>query len=121
MTKHLDRRAADHSTDIRVRALFDILQPFIVPQINDITVEMVLDDMIWQRASRCLEQILRASCPDMSITCSVADSRRMPGLQVADVVSGITRRYLRTGDSPEAFSLIGRRILTRLPEIELEE
>ena len=113
---NLGRRAMNPSLDIRVWALADIILPLLARRKEEVRADIVLDDTVWSGAANILQYVVRESFPDKLIAWEVADSRHMPGLQIADIISGVTRAHLNTGDYQEAFELLTHRTLVRLPE-----
>lgn len=107
---------------LRASALVDILLPFLLADHPQNTcLDIVLDDRVWISSIDLLRPAVKKMASGLAVSYHFADSRRVPGLQVADIVSGVCRRHTIRGDCVEAFRIIQADHLERLHYLNSRE
>ena len=93
---------------LRARALLSLLRPLVVyGGSQSFEVSVVLDDDCWKKSLDLCSSIKDiASKKGVAISFSCEKSVRIPGLQIADLMAGITRDYYRNGIAEDAFRII---------------
>jgi hypothetical protein len=111
------KRTPELGNIIRARLLAESLRPIcIYSEQEGLEISVILDDFVWNKALKYfgphLEKVVANSFVDLSF--SSEKSSRTPGLQIADLVAGATRRFTITARNEAAFRMIGERTLHHL-------
>jgi hypothetical protein len=100
---------------IRASALIDIMLPFILTgHPEDGRMDVMLDDLVWSSSVELLRPVLKEMSREIEFSFRFADSHRVPGLQLADILSGICRRHALHGDCEAAYRIVMDNYLDRL-------
>jgi len=102
---------------IRARSLVAILLPLTLregPHLLEVGV--IADADVWKRSMTMVAAALENAVEERRIRLdfSCESSRRVPGLQIADLVSGITRDYHMSGHCSEAWRHIRERTVDHI-------
>jgi hypothetical protein len=111
------KRTPELGNIIRARLLAESLRPICIYfERGELEISVILDDFVWNKAlkhiGRYFEQVFANSLIDLSF--SSEKSSRTPGLQIADLVAGASRRFAITARNETAFRMIEERTLHHL-------
>lgn len=106
-------RGPDYYNAFRARAMISVLIPLLTcKKAAQIEASIILDAEPWKRAlslcSEHLENILGRESVSIDFSCE--SSSRVPGLQMADLVAGITRRAYSDDRLDDANKLISSQV-----------
>lgn len=102
---------------IRAQSIISNLRPLLTHQKNSkFEVGVILDSEVWGRALELCKDMISARLKErgITITFDFDKSSRIPGLQIADLVSGITRQYYRNQNEKDAFELVKKHTFDHL-------
>jgi hypothetical protein len=107
---------SDFNNILRARALLSLLRPLAVRRgSRALEVSVITDAEVWRRSFGYLSSILSlAAAKKVRLDFSCESSRRVPGLQIADVVAGICRDYHLHGECEEEYGLVRRAMIDRI-------
>ncbi len=102
-------REDDISNRMRARMISELLQPqFTFNGKFRLDVDVVLDSECWKisvdQVAESLKRLIGENNVHIKFFCE--DSKKVPGLQLADVFAGVSRHYRLERDVGEAFELI---------------
>jgi hypothetical protein len=106
---------------IRARSIVSNLRPLLTFQKNGkFEVGVVLDSEVWGKALELCKYMILDNLKDKGITISFdfERSNRIPGLQIADMVSGVARQYYRNQKEQDAFDLVRKHSFEHLKPIQ---
>jgi len=102
---------------LRARSVVSLLGPlFTYDSDETLEVAIVFDETIWKKS---VEQFLGKNMETISDINNVSlrpvyeNSKKIPGLQLADLVAGTTRDYLNDSNNGDAFDFIQRHTVHR--------
>jgi len=115
---HIANGGIPCGNQIRARSIIYNLRPLLTYQGNHdrIEVGVILDSDTWAKAlDLCRDKIIRClSERDITITFEFEKSTKIPGLQIADLVSGAVRRYYRNQEEKEAYEIVKKHTFEHL-------
>lgn len=94
---------------IRARAIISCLRPVLNYQGDcKIEVGVILDSKNWKKPVALCKTKIEEMIPEnvTNITYEFEDSSRIPGLQIADLITGVTRQYYINQNEKEAYDII---------------
>jgi hypothetical protein len=106
---HLAHNGEPCGNQIRARAIISCLRPIInYTGASKIELGVVLDSEIWMRAvDLCKEKIEESVHENVtSISYEFEKSSRIPGLQMADLISGVVRHHFLNQSEKEAYDIM---------------
>jgi hypothetical protein len=105
--------------NLRARGIIISLMPLLMyAGDSKIEASIVLDAEIWGDALSVCEQCLMGALDSapVALAFSCESSRRVPGLQIADLAAGVARHHLMDGSCTEAFRLLSSGTIHRLEQ-----
>lgn len=101
----------DFPNVLRARAISSLLQPLLNYNGSiGLDVSIILDSDCWKKSlsycSDAIEEALRYS--DVTISFSCENSKKAPGLQIADLIAGISKNYFKDPSLIEPYGMIAR-------------
>lgn len=106
---------------IRAQSIISNLRPLLTYQKNGkFEVGVVLDSEVWGKALELCKDMISERLKDRGITITFDSdkSSRIPGLQIADLVSGVARQYFRNQNEKDAFELVKKHSFEHLLPIQ---
>lgn len=110
--------------NLRARGIIASLMPLLMYNGDQkIEASVILDDNIWGGALEVCEDCLKKSVDHGSVALSFSceSSRRVPGLQIADLAAGIVRHHLIDGSGNKAFNMLHAGTIHRLNHVKVIE
>ena len=95
--------------ELRARTIPDIMHSAMMYRGRvDLRLDIVFDENIWRTVEKAYGCNLKNLIPNDRISVSVEyrKSSSVPGLQLADLVAGITRNHLLNGENSRSFRMI---------------
>lgn len=107
--------------NLRARGVISLLMPLLAHSGNPkIEASVILDAEVWNDAVSICEACLKGplDANSVTVTFSCESSRRVPGLQIADLTAGVFRHHLIDGSYEKAMALLDAGTIHRLDQMK---